>query len=75
MAQRIPDPNVLVGNIYIARGRNGKIWLIANESLGGEYRGEGLEPDDAAMEEMSEWLEKFFLKHISEAVWPAGHTK
>lgn len=72
MAQRIPFKHVRAGNIIIAEGSNGKVWLIASEDLPGEYRGEGLEPDAEAMKELSEWLERFFLKNIAEATWPTS---
>ena len=73
MTQRIPSKHVRVWNVVIAEGRNGKVWLIGGDDLPvehAEYCGEGLEPDDAAMKEFSEWIEKFFLKNIAEATWP-----
>jgi hypothetical protein len=66
----IPHPNILIGNIYLARGTNGKLWLIMNEDPKGQYTGEGLELDEAAMTELKDFLNQFFRKHIAEATWP-----
>jgi phage terminase large subunit-like protein len=67
---RIPYPNVLIGNMWVAQGSDGKTWLIMGEDPKGQYTGKGLEPDEAAMVELKDFLDRFFRKHMAEAVWP-----